>query len=56
VAEFAASGAGNQDIANALFMTPKTVETNMSRIYRKLGIHSRIELYPVMNTPKAGTD
>jgi len=27
-----------------LFISPKTVEANLSRIYRKLGIHSRAEL------------
>jgi DNA-binding NarL/FixJ family response regulator len=27
-----------------MFVTAKTVETNLSRIYAKLGIHSRTEL------------
>jgi DNA-binding CsgD family transcriptional regulator len=44
VAELAAGGASNKEIAAALFVTPKTVETQLSRIYAKLGIHSRTQL------------
>ncbi|MGX9789834.1 helix-turn-helix transcriptional regulator [Mycobacterium sp. MMS18-G62] len=44
VAELAASGKTNRDIAATLFISPKTVEANLARIYRKLGIHSRAEL------------
>ena len=34
----------NRDVAAALFISPKTVEANLGRIYRKLGINSRAEL------------
>lgn len=44
VAELAASGMTNRDVAAALFISPKTVEANLARIYRKLGIKSRAEL------------
>lgn len=44
VAELAASGMSNREVATALFISPKTVEANLSRIYRKLGIRSRAEL------------
>jgi DNA-binding NarL/FixJ family response regulator len=44
VAELAASGLTNRDIAAAVFISPKTVDANLGRIYRKLGIHSRAEL------------
>ena len=44
VAELAAAGMTNRDVAAALFISPKTVEANLARIYRKLGIHSRAEL------------
>jgi DNA-binding CsgD family transcriptional regulator len=44
VAELAAAGTTNREIARAVFMSEKTVEAHMSRIYRKLGIHSRAEL------------
>src|SRR5262249_552571 len=44
VAERAASGLGNREIAQALFVTEKTVETHLHRVFRKLGIASRREL------------
>jgi DNA-binding CsgD family transcriptional regulator len=44
VAELASSGMTNRAIAAELFISPKTVDTNLVRIYRKLGIHSRAEL------------
>ena len=44
VAELVASGMKNRDVATALFISPKTVEANLARIYRKLGIKSRAEL------------
>ena len=37
-------GKTNRDVASALFISPKTVEANLARIYRKLGINSRAEL------------
>lgn len=44
VAELAAGGMTNRDIAATVFISAKTVETNLSRVYRKLGIHSRNQL------------
>jgi DNA-binding CsgD family transcriptional regulator len=44
LAELVAEGRSNKEAAAALFVTPKTVETKLSRIYAKLGIHSRAEL------------
>lgn len=44
VAEAAAQGQSNKDIAQALFVTPKTIEVHLSNTYRKLGIRSRREL------------
>ena len=44
VARFAADGLSNKDIAQALFVTTKTVEVHLSNVYRKLGIASRGEL------------
>jgi DNA-binding CsgD family transcriptional regulator len=44
VAKFAADGLSNKDIAQALFVTTKTVEVHLSNVYRKLGIGSRNEL------------
>jgi ATP/maltotriose-dependent transcriptional regulator MalT len=44
VAELAAAGNSNPEIAQALFVTRKTVETHLGRVYRKLGISGRDHL------------
>jgi DNA-binding CsgD family transcriptional regulator len=44
VAELAAAGLTNREVAKAAFISPKTVEANLARVYRKLGIRSRAEL------------
>jgi DNA-binding CsgD family transcriptional regulator len=44
VAELAASGLSNPEIAQRLFVTIKTVEMHLSNAYRKLGVRSRHEL------------
>lgn len=44
VALLAATGMTNRKIATALSISPKTVEAHLTRIYQKLGIHSRAEL------------
>ena len=44
VVDRAVAGETNRDIAQALFVTPKTVEVHLSNAYRKLGIRSRREL------------
>jgi DNA-binding NarL/FixJ family response regulator len=44
VAELAADGGSNKDIAQTLYVTPKTVEVHLSNTYRKLGIRSRRDL------------
>ncbi len=44
VAEMAAEGPTNREIAQALFVTPKTVEVHLSSVYRKLGISARSQL------------
>ena len=44
VAARAAAGETNREIAEAEFMSVKTVESNLSRVYRKLGLTSRSEL------------
>ena len=44
LAELVAEGYSNKEVAAALFVTPKTVGTQLSRIYAKLGVRSRTEL------------
>ncbi|HEY2320100.1 MAG TPA: AAA family ATPase [Solirubrobacteraceae bacterium] len=43
-AEMAAAGMSNREVAQALFVSTKTVETQLSQAYAKLGIGSRAEL------------
>jgi DNA-binding NarL/FixJ family response regulator len=56
VAELAAVGRTNQEVARELFMSPKTVEANLSRVYRKLAIRSRAELGARMGVEKAAAE
>lgn len=44
VAELVASGRSNKEVASALYLSEKTVEHHLSRIYAKLGVRSRTEL------------
>ena len=44
IVDMAAAGSTNPEIAQALFVSRKTVETHLSSAYRKLGISSRTEL------------
>ncbi len=44
IAELVAEGRSNKEVAAALFVSVKTVEANLSRVYAKLGLRSRGEL------------
>jgi len=44
IARMAASGLTNREIADRAFLSPKTVEVNLTRVYRKLGVRSRAAL------------
>jgi DNA-binding CsgD family transcriptional regulator len=44
VAKLVAEGRTNREVAAALVVTERTVETHLSHIYRKLGVRSRTEL------------
>jgi DNA-binding CsgD family transcriptional regulator len=44
IADHAAAGQSNREIAQALFVTPKTVEYHLRNVYRKLEIQTRREL------------
>ncbi len=44
VARAVAGGATNKQVAARLYLSPKTIEFHLGRVYRKLGIHSRTEL------------
>jgi DNA-binding CsgD family transcriptional regulator len=53
VAQLAAEELSNKDIAQALFVTVKTVEVHLSNTYRKLEIGSRRQLAAAMIEPQA---
>jgi DNA-binding CsgD family transcriptional regulator len=44
VAQLAATGASNPEIAGTLFLSPRTVEYHLAKTYRKLGVRSRAQL------------
>jgi DNA-binding NarL/FixJ family response regulator len=44
VAELVSMGRSNPDVASELFLSPRTVQTHVSRILRKLGYTSRMDL------------
>ena len=51
VAQMAAEDMSNKEIAQALFVTVKTVEQHLGRVYRKLDIGSRRELGAALAAP-----
>ena len=55
VAHMAAQGRSTPEIAQALFVTPKTIETHLSHTYQKLDIHTRAELTQALNQPTQPT-
>jgi DNA-binding CsgD family transcriptional regulator len=56
VAELAAAGQTNRQIANALFITVKAVEWHLSNAYRRLDISGRAELSKALAAPAHATD
>ena len=55
IAALVAQGCTNGEIAAALFLSRKTVEANLSRSYRKLGVRSRAELVARLSIPHEST-
>jgi DNA-binding CsgD family transcriptional regulator len=50
IAGLAARGLSNPEIADALILSVRTVETYVLRVYRKLGVHNRAGLAKVLDT------
>jgi DNA-binding CsgD family transcriptional regulator len=55
VAALVAAGSTNREVADALFVSVHTVEANLKRIYRKLGIRSRTELASALPSRPSGS-
>jgi len=51
IATMVREGASNREIATRMFLSVKTVEATLTRIYRKLGVRSRTQL-----SSRLGTD
>ena len=54
VAALVAAGSTNREAADALFISIHTVEANLKRIYRKLGVRSRTELASKFRSDTSG--
>lgn len=50
LARLVADGLTNREIANVLYLSPKTVEVYLSRLYAKVGCKSRVELATAVTT------
>jgi DNA-binding CsgD family transcriptional regulator len=44
VVRLVSDGLGNKDIAARLFVSPRTVQSHLTRVYTKLGLASRVQL------------
>jgi DNA-binding NarL/FixJ family response regulator len=44
ISELVARGRSNKEVAAELFLSEKTIESSLTRIYAKLGVRSRVEL------------
>jgi DNA-binding CsgD family transcriptional regulator len=53
VAQLAAAGLSNREIAERLFLSHRTVASHLYRVYPKLGITSRNQLHRVLSPPGA---
>ena len=51
VARLVAAGHTNREVAETLFISAKTVEKHLTRIYEKVGVHSRRELARELGAP-----
>jgi DNA-binding CsgD family transcriptional regulator len=56
VARLAATGLTNRQVADAVVLSPRTIDGILGRVYRKLGIGSRAELGARMSAPGGPAD
>ena len=53
IAKLVAGGASNRNVASQLFLSPKTVEHHLRKVFQKLGVSSRVELASLPLAPVA---
>ena len=51
IATLVAAGASNRDVAAQIFVSPKTVEYHLRKVFLKLGVASRVELARIPLAP-----
>ncbi len=56
VVRLVSDGLGNKDIAQRLFVSPRTVQSHLTRVYTKLGMSSRVQLAQEATRRSAATN
>ena len=52
VAELAAAGLSNREIASTLYMSQRSVEAHLTKIYREFGVRSRAQLVAALSADR----
>ena len=52
IAELVADGLTNREIAARLFLSEKTIETHLTRVFQKLGVRSRAQVAAAVARPR----
>jgi len=55
VAELVVAGMTNKEIADTLFMSVRTVETHLTKVYREFGVKSRAQLIATISAGGAAS-
>ncbi|MDT4916185.1 MAG: hypothetical protein QOH89_885, partial [Pseudonocardiales bacterium] len=56
IIDMVATGISAKDVAEVLYLSPRTVEGHLARIYRKIGVRSRAELIAKYAKPSQPPD
>jgi predicted ATPase/class 3 adenylate cyclase/DNA-binding CsgD family transcriptional regulator len=56
VVRLVSEGLGNKDVATRLFVSPRTVQSHLTRVYTKLGLSSRVQLAQEATRRSAATN
>lgn len=55
IARLVAAGSSNREVAERLFVSPKTVESHLSHVFTKLDVRNRVELAALLHESRADT-